>query len=172
MARVQMSANAAEEAGSYEPIPDGEYILSVAKVEDKTSKSGRPQAILEMVVDEGPYIGRKLWYQLTFIPKGEPGHGFTVQALHAFGFEHDGNLDFDTADFVNRTCRAKVTSEPYVDKNGKNKKKNVIATAGFITDKSTKTAAAEPAKGGATEPAKPATTPSKPAAAASGGVPF
>jgi hypothetical protein len=137
MARINLTANAAEESGSYEPVPEGEYVLTVLKVTDKVTSTGRDMVNLEMAIDEGPYRGRKVWSNVTFIPAGEAGHGLMVQALKAFGLPFDGELDFDTSDFEGRTCRAKLVIEPYTDtKTGKQKMKNAIPTAGFITDKS------------------------------------
>jgi hypothetical protein len=143
MARINMTANAAEESGSYEPVPEGEYVLTVLKVTDKETSTGRDMVNLELAIDEGPYRGRKVWTNITFIPAGEAGHGLMVQALKAFGLPHDGTLDFDTSEFEGRTCRAKLVVEGYTDqKTGKEKKKNAIPTAGFITEK---TAAPAPA---------------------------
>jgi hypothetical protein len=160
MSRINLTANAAEESGSYEPVPEGEYVLTVIKVTDKTTSTGRDMVNLELAVDEGPYRDRKVWTNVTFIPAGEPGHGLMVQALKAFGLPFDGELDFDTSEFEGRTCRAKLVIEPYTDKEGKTKKKNAIPTAGFITDK-TETpapAAAQPASRAAAAGLKGKTT--------------
>ena len=131
MARVNMKANGAEEAGSgFPPIPEGEYYLVVKKVTDGVvASSGRQKANLEFEVGTGPYEGRKIWHTLTFIPEGDAGHGIMVQALKALGMPHDGELDFDSQELLGKVCRAKIIIDTY-----DGKKNNKIATAGFNTD--------------------------------------
>ena len=109
--RVQIRADAAEENQGFEPFPEGDYLLECVKVEDKRTRTGRDMVVLELKVSEGPSAGRKLWHNLTLIPAGEKGHGFTVAALHAFGLPYDGELDFSTEDFIGRNARAHVAIE-------------------------------------------------------------
>ena len=131
MARVNMKANGAEEAGSgFPPIPEGEYYLVVKKVTDGiVASSGRQKANLEFEVGTGPYEGRKIWHTLTFIPEGDAGHGLMVQALKALNMPHDGELDFDSQELLGKVCRAKVIIATY-----EGKKNNKIDVAGFLTD--------------------------------------
>lgn len=97
-----------------EPLPDGDYFLTVTDTEEKKSKSGRPMIEMELVVCHGPYADKKrVKYWLTFIPAGSPGHGMTLHALHAFGFPHDGQINVNAKDFEGRTVKAKVASEEY-----------------------------------------------------------
>ena len=129
MARIQLKANAAEgEQGNFPPIPEGEYVLACADVKDRTTKTGRAMATLELIVADGPYEGRKLWHNVTMIPAGEAGHGLLVQALKAFGLAFDGQLDFDTQDFKGQGCRAKVVVKTY-----EGKQSNEIPAGGFVT---------------------------------------
>lgn len=134
MAKFKFEADGNEGAGQFTPVPEGDYVLGVSEVELKKTSTGKPMLKLTLTIDEGPFIGRKVWTNIVFNPKGEAGHGLTVQALKAFGFEYDGSLEIDTDDWKNRTCRARLEIESYEDKEGRDKKKNVIPTAGFITD--------------------------------------
>lgn len=158
MAKFNFTADATEEAGQYTPVPEGEYVLSIVKVEHAFTSNKKHMLKLELQVDEGPFIGRKVWTNIVFNPKGEPGHGLTVQALKAFGFEYDGTFEIDTDDWTkSRTCRAKLVIEEYdVEKDGVTvtRRKNAIPTAGYITEKTD-------------APAKPAQR--APAPASSGG---
>lgn len=128
--RVQLSADASQEAKGFEPLPEGYYFVTVKKVTDGTAKSGRPMALLELEVNDGPWKNRKLWHNVTFIAKGEKGHGFTVQVLKAFGLQFDGDLDFDTQDFRGQTAQAHVGVEEWTAE-GKTGKRNVIVD--FVT---------------------------------------
>lgn len=113
-----------------EPLPDGDYFLTVTDTEEKKSKSGRPMIQMELVVCHGEYADKKrVKFWLTFIPAGEPGHGMTLHALHAFGFPHDGQININAKDFEGRTVKAKVASEEY---NGY--QNNVIKDFYILTD--------------------------------------
>ena len=154
-----MRADKGEESGNYTPFPPDRYLLRV--LEEKsgmTKESHRVKTDLTLEVDEGPYKGRKMWTTWTAIPAGEPGHGLTVQALHAFGLEYDGDLDFDTADFVDRVCEASVEIQAYTDNKGNPRKKNAIPAGGYITESSKESATAAPPKAAAPPPAKAAAT--------------
>ena len=161
MAKFKFKANGSAEAGNFEPVPDGEYILGVHKVELVETKSGKPMLKLELLIDEGPYMGRKVWTNIVFNPEGEAGHGLTVQALKAFGFEYDGDLEIDTEDWLHRTAYAKLTSEPYEDKNGVQRMKNVIPTAGFITSSEPSSHEGSSAKSAEQPAAKPSAAAAK-----------
>lgn len=164
MAKFKFGADGSAEAGNYQPVPDGEYVLGVTEVELVETSTNKPMLKLELAVDEGPYIGRKVWTNIVFNAKGEAGHGLTVQALKAFGFEFDGDLEIDTDEWKGRTCRARLETDSY-EKDGKTKYKNVIPTAGYITEDAAAKTPSKPA------PSKPAAPAAKPAAKA-GAVPF
>lgn len=143
MARITMEANA-KEADGFLPIPDGEYILTCTKVTDKTASTGRAMANLELTVGDGEYEGRKVWHNVTFIPKGEDGHGFMVHALHAFGLPFDGSLDFDTSEFRGRSCKAQVNTETYKGKANNKIADFITVDGGSAAPAAAKSAAAAP----------------------------
>ena len=135
MAKFKFTADGSEGANNFDPVPDNAYVLGVTTCELKRTSTSKNMLELELAIDEGPYIGRKVWTNIVFNPKGAAGHGLTVQALKAFGFDADGSLDIDTDEWIGRTCRANLTKESYVStKDGKTKWKNVIPTAGYITE--------------------------------------
>jgi hypothetical protein len=130
--RIKLKANAADEiAGGTGPFPEGEYTLAVTGVEDKETQTGRNMVKMELTVETGSQKGRKMWHNLTFIPEGDKGHGFTVRALHALGLKFDGNLDFDTQEFVGRAFKANVGIEDR-EWNGKTYHNNIIRE--FLVD--------------------------------------
>lgn len=138
MAQIKFDADASQESsgGNYKPVPDGEYVLRIVEAKYKKTSTNKHMISLDLEIDEGPYKGRKVWTNIVFNPKGDPGHGLTVQALKAFGFPHDGQFTIDTDDWnTDRTCRAKLETESYFsEKHQKDMDKNVIPTGGFITD--------------------------------------
>jgi len=53
--------------GNFEPIPAGDYVVEIEKVENRTAKSGNEMLSLTFNVVEGEYEGRKIFdlYVLT-----------------------------------------------------------------------------------------------------------
>lgn len=139
MAQFKFEADATEESGNFQPVPEGEYVLGIKKAEYEKTSTKKHMLKLELEIEEGPYTGRKVWTNIVFNPKGQPGHGLTVQALKAFGFEYDGTLNIDTDEWVSRTCRARLVKESYEkvleDGRKETRWKNAIPTAGYVTDK-------------------------------------
>ena len=87
--------------GNFEPAPRGFYTIQVADFkEDTTATTKRPCLKLTCeIADEGDSLGKKVWLTITQIPKGKPGYGLTVRALHAFGFGTEGTYDFEPSDW-------------------------------------------------------------------------
>lgn len=150
MGKFNFDADASQESsgGNYAAVPAGEYLLRIVTSEYTKTKTRKHMIKLELEIDEGPYKGRKVWTNIVFNPKGDGGHGLTVQALKAFGFEFDGQFEVDTDDWnTDRTCRARLEVEDYFsEKHQKDMDRNVIPTAGFITDSTEKPRAAAPRK--------------------------
>lgn len=138
MESFDFDADATQEAGNYQPAPDGEYVLQVKEVEYQKTSTKKHMLKLVLEIAEGPYTGRKVWTNVVFNPKGQDGHGLTVQALKAFGFEHDGQMSIVPSEWQDRTCRAKLETDSYdkvLDGGATVKRfKNIIPTAGFVTD--------------------------------------
>lgn len=139
-----------------QPMPDGDYFLTVTDAEEKKSKkSGRDMIEMELTVAVGPFADKKrVKYWLTFIEAGSDGHGMTLHALHAFGLPHDGSINVSAEDFKGRTVKAKISSEPYGQYVN-----NVIKDFYILTDDQMaaegSAAAGETAPEAAPEPPKP-----------------
>lgn len=94
-------ADAAQEGagggGNFVPAPRGIYTIQVADVKAGTTKeSNRPKVDLECEIsDEGDQFGKKVWLTITFIKKGDKGHGLMLHSFSAFGLKLVGNFDFD-----------------------------------------------------------------------------
>lgn len=106
----------ASKAGS--TFPEGDYYLKCTAVRtndkdgnDLKSKKGMDMWVLELTVNEGPYEGRKLWDYLVWFPAEEAGHGMTLRKIHAFGFDPQGDNDYQPEHFKDVVVKAKVVIE-------------------------------------------------------------
>ena len=117
-----------ENAGVYTPLPAGRYRVKVLEVEDGYSKAGDPKINMKLaVVDQSD---RWVYHTLTFIPKGQPGHGIAVHSLKCFGFSIDkSRVNFDSDDIVGKEAMADLIVEEY---NGK--RSNKVRQFDYLTD--------------------------------------
>ena len=101
--------------GNFSPAPRGFYTIQVADIEDAEAKSGRPMVKLTCeIADEGEHFGKKVWMNITCIPKGEKGHGIMLHSLHAFGVELEGGpFELDTSALQGQQANVLLGVEPY-----------------------------------------------------------
>jgi hypothetical protein len=51
---------------SFDPLPAGEYPMHISKIEAKKTRDEQSiQAVIELTVTDGQYLGRKVWTRLT-----------------------------------------------------------------------------------------------------------
>lgn len=51
---------------SFEPLPAGDYPMLISKIEAKKTRDEQSiQAVVELTVTDGQYVGRKVWTRLT-----------------------------------------------------------------------------------------------------------
>lgn len=104
--------------------PRGIYTLQISDFSDglKTKPTAKnpnvPLTKFVCEVAEGPYLGSKVWHNVTWIPRGKDekapaGHGIAVHFLHAVGMQYDGKFSFQESDFQGRTFRALLEVEEY-----------------------------------------------------------
>lgn len=96
---------------SRDPLPDGIYEVSIAKVEQTTSKSsGNPMLKVEFNVTSEGYTGRKLWsnYVLT-----QAAMWKVKELFSSLGLDTSAVVEMDTDELIGLTCQAKVTQREY-----------------------------------------------------------
>lgn len=107
--------------GDFAAAPRGIYTLQVSDyAPGKTGPSAKnagahlTKLTLE-IADEGDCFGKKVWHNLTWIPKGKPGHGILVHFLHALGLPFDGrvNIAATEREMQGKTLRALLEVDTY-----------------------------------------------------------
>lgn len=103
------------ETESSASLPEGDYLLRVDDVEQKTSEnSGADYLAITFVVDEGEFKGKKVWHNCSLQPQAL----FNLRAvLESLGFEvPQGVMDLDPADMVGECCGAAIVLEVFEGK--------------------------------------------------------
>lgn len=96
---------------SRDPLPEGTYPASIAKVEQILSKSsGNPMLKIEFNIDDEQFQGRKVWgnYVLT-----ENAMWKVQELFSALGLDTDAIVDMDTDELVGMTCNLKIAQREY-----------------------------------------------------------
>lgn len=117
MAQVHMQADGSQ-AGAFPVASEGDYYVVVREKRDGTTKdSGRQKVdlIFEIQDQQGRKLG-SVWHTLTFIPAGASGHGMWLHANHALGLPYDGELNYDTDDYLGASCEAHVVIDTWEGK--------------------------------------------------------
>jgi len=98
--------------GSYDPIPEGEYVLKALDAEEKTTSKGDGSYIkVKFEVAKGEYTGRLLWQNFNINNPSEKAQRIGRQQLVAWATAC-GKPDADDTDkLLDKPFRADVTIE-------------------------------------------------------------
>lgn len=78
-------ASAVEPQSAFEPIPAGEYLALISESEMKLTKNGSGQYLqfTFVILDNGPYSGRKLWARLNLQNRNRTAEEIAQRELSA-----------------------------------------------------------------------------------------
>ncbi len=108
----------------FAPVPIGIYTLAITKAEEKVTKKGLPMVAVECEIDDaGPFLGRKVWHNVTFIPANNPGDGMCLEFLKNIGEPYEGKITVNPENWIGRTFKCKLK----VEKDLKGNDRNAIA---------------------------------------------
>lgn len=103
------------ETETQQTIEEGDYVLTVDEVEQKTSdNSGNDYLSITFKIAEGQFKGKKVYHNCSLQPQAL----FNLRGLlEALGFEvPQGRMDLDPADMIGETCGASIAHEVYQGK--------------------------------------------------------
>lgn len=115
-------------------VEDGQYVLTVwevipdsdGRLVQKSKKAGDDKLNIKFGIN-GQEGAKWLYHNITFIPKGKPGHFIAVHAMKTLGISVDkGRVNLNPAELVGKVCRADIATEEYPGPNGGKRYKNVI----------------------------------------------
>ena len=156
----------AGDVASYEPLPDGDYDLTVLEATAKVSQSGKTMFAIKAQVTTGAHAKRLIWDNLVITPESSAALGMFFRKMAALGLGREffasnpSNAQIEAA-LKGRSFRAQVGSRTW-----QGNKKNEIKRYYVAAAAATTAAAAAPAPAPAPAPAAaPAPAPAPVAAA-------
>lgn len=78
---------AAKRAGSFEPLPDGEYDMVCLEATPTTTSTNKPMIKAKFQVETGPHAGSKAWDQYVFSADNDNALSFFFQHMRHFGLD-------------------------------------------------------------------------------------
>jgi len=122
--------------GNFEPIPDGDYDLTVTDATATTTQNGKPMYTLETTVQGGPHNSRKIWDRLIVSSDNGRAMGFFFRKMASLGLPIEFFQGSPTDEQIvqalkGRSFRAKVgLGTPYNGKQSNEVKEYYPATGG------------------------------------------
>ena len=169
----------AGESASYEPLPDGDYDLTIVEATAKVSQSGKTMFAVKAQVTTGAHAKRLIWDNLVVTPDNSAALGMFFRKMGALGLGREffasnpSNAQIEAA-LKGRSFRAQVGSRTWQG-NKKNEIKMYYAAAAAAAAASAAPAAAPapaPAPAPAAAPAPVAAEPAPAPVAAAPASPF
>lgn len=105
------TADATEQTGNFDPLPEASYNVTITEVAEKTTKGGDPMAAVTFEVMDGEYEGRKLFDNIVIPKAGSPAFkimGRTMHFLRMIGQSYEGKFTYDTEKWLHERLRVKV----------------------------------------------------------------
>ena len=124
---------AGEVSTGYDPLPDGDYDLTVIEATAKVSQSGKTMFSVKAQVMNGPHATRVIWDNLVVTPDNQAALGMFFRKMYALGLGRDffatnpSNAQIEQA-IRGRSFRAAVTSRTWQGQK-KNEIKQYYASA-------------------------------------------
>lgn len=108
-----------DESGVFDPIPEGKHYAKITEIVPSTSKNGDPMFAVKLTLRSGPNQDEWCWDNI-IIPKPDSPAikilGRSKHFLHAIGQPYDGEIEYDTEDWLWKAVSIDVKHEEYKGK--------------------------------------------------------
>ena len=128
MSRTVDWDNVPDSEGGYEPIPEGEYLVTVRVVTEEQTRSGKDCWKLKLWITEGPYKDKTIFDRLFFTEKALSRVKFVYSR---FGLKTEGVGNIDTEDLVGRSAMVTVLQSKFIGDNGREQTGNEVPWDGY-----------------------------------------
>lgn len=137
MAQFNLNVNDPEaQAPEFTPVPEGDYIVTLEKTEEKVAKTGKKFLEFSFRILEGQYSGRRVWERFYIYEPEKRGGIVYAKRMTRLMLEAQGLTEIrDTAELEGRNFLVTVK----VDKNG-DWERNVITNYNPVPKVEVKTA--------------------------------
>ena len=117
-----------DSVSDFAPLPDGDYVCSLADIETDVTRAGDPMWKLRWAVESGEYAGRILFDNLAFSAKAMP----RVKLICAScGLDVSGEVDLEPTMLLGKRASVSVFIEEFRDDQGAAKVRNRIPFGGY-----------------------------------------
>lgn len=127
MAKVDFSG-VDEGSGGGKPIPEGQYKCKVDKVTLQSTQKGDEMWLLELVVTDGDYAGRKVFDRIVFSAAAYPRAKLVLGRL---GQDVSGIWEGEPDCITGVEAFVTVEMKEYQDRDGNTKETNAVAFGGY-----------------------------------------
>lgn len=116
-------------AGSFDPLPNGDYDVVCVDAQPAQSTTGKAMIKAKFKVQGGPHDGRHLWNQFTISPENPNALSFFFQHMKVLGMDNsffaqlppvnadlganDPSLQYIASNMLNRAARVTVNQRAY-----------------------------------------------------------
>lgn len=100
----KMNYTGVDESGSFEPLPEGTYVVSIERVEETVTKSsGLPMVkVRYKVLNDGKHRNRIVFDQIVLFGKDDKGAGMTKHFLHVIGEPYDAIFEVNPQNWIGK----------------------------------------------------------------------
>lgn len=118
---------APESDGNFALLPDGDYELQITNTEERKTQAGYPMVNCECeVINNVEFNGRKVFHNVSFLPKDKPGSGMSTHFLKCINQPWEGAIEVNHENWRGEKIKVTLSSREYKNKAGETKKVNDI----------------------------------------------
>ena len=117
----ELIKEAADSGASFEPLPVGDYNLTIKEAAYQRAQSGRDMWKITTEVIDGPHARRRVWNNLVLVPENPNALGMFFRKMGALGltqefFAQSPDVDTIARAMLGRSFRGQVTQREYQGK--------------------------------------------------------